>query len=407
MKIVHISMGFPIEYQGGITNYLRMLSREQTKNGHEVVIYCGGNEVEKTNEDGVKIKRYNSQIRPFSLEVNKKDNTYQTFFKELLKENGNIYHIHSLLSIDPRISNSFVESNITYIVSLHDYNLICPRVFMTHKDHTICHELNLKKCESCIGKLEQYDFLYRALNKLNIKVPTIPSKNNYKRFELFSRLLKNANKILPVSKKVSEIYSIVSKNNSKVITIGNDTANLIQKDKKKEFKNIINVAFLGSFTKIKGAEVFIELCKRNNNPLLQFSLYGRGDQKLIKKFESVGGKYCGSYNAQELPSILENIHVGAILSIWEDNGPQVVMELINQSIPVLGTLRGGIPDFINKNNGFLFNPDNEINLASAWLDSLTPEIVKNYYHTITPLKTPEEHYFELNTLYNSLIIKDK
>lgn len=390
-------MGFPVEYPGGITNYVRSLANAQSLNGDDVVVYCNGESNSEANSY-YSIKRYNSKIRPFTLNLYASDPSYLDFYSKLVAEKANVYHIHSLLGIDIRFAELFSESGLNYIVSLHDYNLICPRVFMVDKYNEVCRKVDLSKCSSCIGMVEQFDFVMRVMNKLKITTPTIACDRIYKRSHFLSMLLRRASFVLPVSSRVGEIFSDFTKSNQKVITIGNDTA-YITPERNKKITSKINVAFLGSFTRIKGAELFIEICKKNNNPLLNFCFYGRGDKKLLEQFKAVGGKDFGPYNATTLQKILNGIDIGAVLSIWEDNGPQVVMELLNNAIPVLGTQRGGIPDFINSENGFLFEPDDGVYSALNWLNSLTPDLVQKYHENIQKLKTPEQHYHEINDIY--------
>jgi glycosyltransferase involved in cell wall biosynthesis len=397
IKIVHICMGFPVEYPGGITNYVRSLATAQSKNGDKVVVYCNG-ENNKNTESDYLVKRYNSSIRPFTLNLFASDPSYLEFYNDLVSEKADVYHIHSLLGIDISFSELFSKSGLNYIVSLHDYNLICPRVFMVDKKQNVCRNIDLSKCSNCVGKLEQFDFLTRGLNKLKIKIPTFPSDRIYKRTYFFTMLLRNARFVLPVSTRVGEIFSDFTKSNQKTVSIGNDTAYVVP-ERIKVISDKINVAFLGSFTRIKGAELFIEICKKNTNPQLKFSFYGRGDSELLKKFKAVGGEDFGPYNANTLPEILKKIDVGAVLSIWEDNGPQVVMEMLNNAIPVLGTKRGGITDFISAENGFLFEPDEGVSSALNWLNTLSPNVVKNYHGNIQQLKTPEQHYYEINNIY--------
>lgn len=403
IKIVHICMGFPVEYPGGITNYVRSLANAQSKSGDEVVIYCNGENNKKTDSSYF-VKRYNSSIRPFTLNLFARDLSYVDFYNDLLSEKADVYHIHSLLGIDVRFSELFSKSGLNYIVSLHDYNLICPRVFMVDKKQNVCRNIDLSKCSKCVGKLEQFDFLTRAMNKLKISVPTFPSDRIYKRTYIFTKLLRNARFVLPVSTRVGEIFSDFTKSNQRTINIGNDTAYVVP-ERIKAISEKINVAFLGSFTKIKGAELFIEICERNTNAQLKFRFYGRGDSELLRKFKAVGGEDFGPYNSVTLPAILKEIDVGAVLSIWEDNGPQVVMEMLNNAIPVLGTKRGGITDFISTENGFLFEPDEGVDSALTWLNTLSPIKVKNYHNNIQQLKTPNEHYHEINNIYKESLSK--
>lgn len=404
MKIVHICMGFPVEYPGGITNYVRSLSGAQAAQGDEVIIYCNSrSESDNTNNTAqYAVKRYDSKIRPFTMDIDAKDPGYRSFYESLCAEEADVYHIHSLLGIDLRFVELFSQSSLNYIISLHDYNLICPRVFMVDKWEGICRQVVPAKCMACIGKLEQVDLLWRVYNKIKVPVPTLRSEKIYKRIYIFERLLKKASVLLPVSTRVSEIFSDFSANNLKVITIGNETANIVPERDKLKSEKII-VAFLGSFTKIKGAELFIELCKKNTNPLLEFCFYGRGKKELIDAFENAGGKNFGPYSSKSLPEVLNKIHVGAVLSIWEDNGPQVVMEMLNNAIPVLGTKRGGISDFINDHNGFLFDPDEEMQLALKWLSELTVDNVKQYHQNIKRLKTPQQHYIEVDEVYRGTL----
>lgn len=407
MKIVHLCMGFPIEFEGGITNYVRSLAEEQVNNNHEVIIYSNGNQ-QHTSLNTYTIKRYNSKIRPFSLNILEKDNSYQYFLRELIAENADVYHIHSLLGIDIRFSEEFSNSKLNYIISLHDYNLICPRVFMTDKHGNVCRYYNIEKCTGCIGLLEQNDLLNRAFKKFDLKLPTISSNNVYKRLKSNSKLLRNASLLLPVSKKVGEIFSPISIANQEIITIGNHTAYLPLVKKNIDNSTIINISFLGTFTRIKGADIFIKLCKNNTNKNVQFSLYGRGDKELINTFESVGGKYMGSYTSKTLPTILETVHLGAVLSIWEDNGPQVVMELINNGIPVIGTKRGGIPDFIiHGKNGYLFDPDIPIEIKglTEWINNLNNIKTNKLADTLEQLKTPYTHNQEIEKQYIRTIVQ--
>ncbi|WP_421187721.1 glycosyltransferase [Aeromonas sanarellii] len=393
MKIVHVCMGFPVEYPGGITNYVRSLASSQTDK-HEVTVVCNGERDYKPEGKGYKIIRYNSPIRNFSLSLNKEDPNIDSFVTMLVNESADLYHFHSLLGIDINFLNKWKNKN--YIVSLHDYNTICPRVFMVRGDGEICRSVKLDACTTCVGYLNQIDFLNRISNKFSIHLPKIKSNNVIHRNDLFIDFLNRSLMCYPVSKRVGEIFvnAGVNINKCKVITIGNDSANNFSR-RVPSTENKVQIAFLGTFTRIKGAELFIEMMKVIGTDLFDFNLYGRGDNKLIEMFNNLGGIYHGSYSPNELPSILSNIDIGAVLSIWEDNGPQVVMEMINNGIPVLGTSRGGIPDFIrHQETGFIFDPDTELKNAIDWLSSMDKKHLKKMMGNIYPLKSPKTHCCE-------------
>lgn len=393
MKIVHVCMGFPVEYPGGITNYVRTLALSQIDK-NEVTVVCNGELDYKPDGNGYKVIRYNSPIRNFSLSINARDPNIDAFVKILTDECADIYHFHSLLGIDIRFLDKWDNHN--YIVSLHDYNTICPRVFMVKGNGNICRSVNLDSCSKCVGYLNQVDILNRISNKISIPFPQIKSNNVIHRRDVFIDFLNKSLMCYPVSKRVGEIFidAGLDVNKCKVITIGNDSANDFSK-RYPSTESKVQIAFLGTFTKIKGAELFIEIIKAIGTERFDFNLYGRGDAKLIEKFTTLGGVYHGSYSPDNLSSILKNIDIGAVLSIWEDNGPQVVMEMINNGIPVLGTNRGGIPDFIcHQETGFIFEPDTELNNAITWLCGMDKENIRKMMGNIFPLKSPKMHCHE-------------
>ena len=97
--------------------------------------------------------------------------------------------------------------------------------------------------------------------------------------------------------------------------------------------------------------------------------------------------------------------VGLVLPIWEDNGPQVVMEMLNNKLPVIATSMGGITDFVNDNNGYLFNPYSNDGLEKAvdFINNLTSDKVFNMKTMISRTLSPKEHCLELLNVYQKIL----
>lgn len=401
MKIVHICLGFPIEFPGGITNYVASLSRAQGKE-NEVIVYSGENtrNFSKVDEEIFSNKRYNSKNRNFSLNFLSEDSSVNNLFENLKSEMADIYHFHSVLSIDLRLMKLFSVSELKYVVSFHDYNMVCPRVYMVDKWDNICHEVSIEKCRKCVGFLDQIDFVKRISDKLNFSLPVIRSNNIEKRENIFRKFLQNSSANLAVSKRVKKIYEVFKDVKIETISIGNESAKYFSPRTYNDIDEL-TIAFLGSFDIKKGAKIFIDICK-NSQSNTKFVVYGRGDKNLIDEFEQVGGEYKGTYTPEQLRSILNRVHIGCVLSIWEDNGPQVTMELINNCIPTIGTNRGGIPDFIFPGTGLVIEPE-DISTAVDWVDSLTLDKLNELCRNIKPLKTPEFHARELIYKYEEIL----
>ena len=114
----------------------------------------------------------------------------------------------------------------------------------------------------------------------------------------------------------------------------------------------------------------------------------------------------GEYKQKDLPRLLREYDLGCVLSVWEDNGPQVVMELLNNNIPVIGTEMGGIPDFVQDGeNGFLYNPYSKesFDILIRKLENMTFESCENMKSRIKRTLTPEEHFEELNKEYTNIV----
>lgn len=409
MKILHICTGWPLSYQGGITNYVRVLAKEQAKNGIEVHVLGGLDE--KKNEYNFVYKEYTSKIRTFSYSPLVDKKALEEIRKYLEKEQFDIIHIHSLVAIDWDIYEVIKEYH--YIVSLHDYCFICPRTYMFTEDKNVCSKYDKEKCKKCISYLDRIDIVRKGINKLNrmykwkIKIPYVYQNITNNRYEKFICLLNNAEYVLPVSKRVEQIYKdsgVISK--SKVLHIGNVSAdNYIEEYEYNDKKHKIKIVFLGRLTVYKGADLFIEIVnKLSKCENVEFHFHG-DSQKYSKQLKEAGVINHGRYNQKELTEILKKYDMGMVLSIWEDNGPQVVMELLNNHIPVIGTKMGGIPDFVNDKNGYLFNPysEDEIELLVEYIKKLDVNTVSKLKRNIQPTTTTKEHYEKLIEIYNEVI----
>lgn len=405
-KILHICTGFSIDFQGGITNYVRSIANEQNKNGHDVFIMA-----DSGVDNGYKIIRFRSKIRN-TLFYNKRDNNCNEFLSNFFRENKfDVIHIHMILNMDYRLADILIKNKLKYIVSLHDYYYICPRVQMVPFDEDRCEQANSKKCASCFSVFFKTLYLRKAFEKVfGLKfVEKFPFKSKiiYQEwFNTYEKLLAHAKALLPVSNRVMEIYKNSGINgNYKVLHIGNLAALDFDYVKKTNESKEINVVFLSLASKIKGADLFCDLIKKTKNQLLRFHFYGRCDAKMKNKLENSGVICHGNYLQSELKNILEKMDLGVVIPIWEDNGPQVVMEMLNNKLPVLGTKMGGIPDFVNDKNGFLFNPydKNEVEKAVNFLDNLNRDEIKIKISNIKRTLTPHEHYLELEKIYADII----
>jgi glycosyltransferase involved in cell wall biosynthesis len=404
MKILHVSTGFPLSYPGGITNYVRALAKIQANMGDEVHVLARP-EKQALRTDKVRLASYvPSHVTPFSLEIVEEDPTSSKIVDLLHKERFDIVHFHMALDLPLRLLRDFSSFGVPYVVSLHDYFYICPRIFMIDAATDICREVDIQKCRSCVGRLDQVNLLRRAARKLAITLPRVPSFGAERRMETMKAFLQNAALLLPVSTRTAEIYRrIVPDGHFEVEQIGNESADTEPVARTKSDK--IRLTALGTLNKPKGAVVLEELIRRVRRPDIEFHFHGRAFDGYDKRLQSLGLVCHGSYVPKDLPSIIAKTDVGLVLPIWEDNGPQVAMEFINNLVPVLGTRRGGVPELVAEGAGFLFDPDDHLDIerAVAWIEDLNKEKIEDISLHMQRLKTPAEHAARIAVLYHQTL----
>lgn len=268
-----------------------------------------------------------------------------------------------------------------------------------------CRMVDVEKCKRCISFFENYNVIRHITKKTNIRLPSI--KNTYldNRLKFVKNFFYHAKKVLPVSAGVERIFKeAIPDANYKILNIGNATASFFTK-KEKNSNGYINAVFLGTLNRHKGGDLFLDIANRVKNNLVKFSFYGRASAEYELAMSKSNVINHGSYSPSDIKNILSDVDVGLVLPIWEDNGPQVVMELLNNGVPVIGTNVGGIPDFVDHlTTGYLFNPDSkqEIDQFIAWMNSLNETDIDKLMKNIKRLKTLNEHAEELLILYRSV-----
>lgn len=403
MKILHIATGYPVTFNGGITNYVRTLATDQVEGGNDVTVLSAP--LPEGARVPFKVVEHRSRaLRPFSLKYVEHDPAADRILDLITQERFDIVHFHMGLDLAMEFYGRLPDTGIPYIVSVHDYYLACPRIVMIDDRDTVHREVNLDECARCVGVLHQVDVLEKGRRLAGVALPRVRSRNVYRRAETMRKFLKQARAVLPVSRRVEEILrSFEPEARYSVVHIGNKTAS--QPMPEHVDGGVIRCTVLGMMSHHKGANVLRSILESVRRPDLEFHFYGRGDKKLLSELERLGLVCHGSYTPADLPDIMAQTDVGLVLPIWEDNAPQVVMEFLNSGVPVFATRMGGIPDFVNESNGVLFDPYSPKETAEFHerLCRLSAEELAAFRARITQLKTPARHCTEIDEIYASVL----
>jgi glycosyltransferase involved in cell wall biosynthesis len=344
------------------------------------------------------------RVRPFSLRMVEEDAPSAQISALLRREQFDLVHFHMALDLPLHFLSGFARMGVPYVVSLHDYFYICPRIFMVDFESQVCRHVDLEKCRRCVGWLDQNDVLRGAARRLGLVLPRVPSSVADRRIEAMKRFLQRAELLLPVSTRTAQIYrQVIPEGRFQVERIGNQSATLEPPAKTKS--NAIRLVATGTLCGIKGAGILEQIMRRVRRSDVEFHFYGRTLEGYDERLQRLGLKCHGDYSPTDLPIIMANSDIGLVMPIWEDAGPQVAMEFINNFVPVLGTRRGGIPDIVSEDAGFLFDPCDicDLERAVAWIEALDRAKIDEISARIARLITPETHARRIVEIYSELL----
>ncbi len=223
------------------------------------------------------------------------------------------------------------------------------------------------------------------LTKIILGIPYVVSEHwsvyqpyNYKKksniFKLLTQLIiKNSAAMLPVSKQMGEQLKKININ-AKIHDVGNvvDTQLFFPKNKEKNDKTkFIHISTLDNDAKnISGILNAIKKVSEKNQ-LFSFTFVAETEtaywQNLVNE---IGIKpYVNFKNALSSQAIANELqtHDAFVLFSNYEGQPCVLLESIACGTPVITTNVGGIPEFVNADNGILIMPKDENTLVNSML----------------------------------------
>lgn len=172
----------------------------------------------------------------------------------------------------------------------------------------------------------------------------------------------------------------------------------------------LRIGFIGGISEHKGAHVLIEAVKSREIPW-KLEIYGNYElyPDYFTKLQQLADRdsrihFCGTFPNDRIKSILANIDVLVVPSLWQENTPLVIYSAQSARCPVVASDVGGIAEVIEHEvNGLLFEPGNSSQLAHA-LERLALDralLHRLSIHAIKP-KSIEDYVKELEIIYHEI-----
>lgn len=316
--------------------------------------------------------------------------------KKLKQFQPDIIHIHNWhFASGPLIMRSISKKKIPFIITLHNYRLLCPSAIFL-----------------CNGKIFR--------NSISSNFPWTAIKNKvyrnsyiqtfwlafivwfHKKIDTWDR----ANRYIVLTEFARKIYisSHININNNKFIIKQNFSKKSISNF---EYKNKIGeFLFIGRLSQEKGIDCLIQAFK-GTNYIINIGGDGPLKEKIIdasKLFPNI--KYLGKLNETQVIKYLNEMEALILPSVCYEGMPMTITEAFSVGVPVIASNLGAMSSMIkDEHNGLLFEPGNSDSLIqklNEWQSKSEEEKKQfslNAYNTYLEYYTPEKNKELLMNIY--------
>lgn len=168
-------------------------------------------------------------------------------------------------------------------------------------------------------------------------------------------------------------------------------------------------AFFGQLSPFKGLDVLLSAIltmPKAQRKLVRLDIHGANlevqadeyKKKIASLLKKCGDnvRLHGSYEAEQLPTLMAACDWVVMPSVWWENSPVVIQEAASAGRPILGSDIGGIKEKIHEKLGFTFPPKNPTALADAMLEAMNVEV---FDHWQKSLQTDNNTYDLIKKVY--------
>ena len=401
MRIVLAVHHFPPRRASGAELRAYRLACWLVQAGHEVQVVC----IEGTEDlaqgkglgcveemyDGISVQRLSFDLKSWPDPIYWAfDNPflYQHFEPLLARTKPDLLHLVSgyLMGIAPL--RAAQKLGIPSVVTLTDFWFLCPTIQLLRGDDSLCWGPESAECTRC------WLNRWRPFHWLELHAPAclcpvaawlrkgvaIPGDLRAKMQAFLERqrqlclALNRVSAIICVTQFLADVH-IANGVSSELFHVipywqGED-AQLAHCAGSPERQGPIHFAYLGSVSPYKGVKVLLRAFRRlgsgSGARLTIFGpVYPPSFLRELERLSAQNGpiRLAGRYEHDELGSILADVDVVVVPSLWHENAPRTLIEAFQHTKPVIASNVGGIAALVRDGvNGLLFERGNSEALA--------------------------------------------
>lgn len=372
---------------------------------------------------------------------------------ELLRTIGpvDVLHFQSTEGLTASVLHRFRESfpDAKMIYTAHNYGLVCPIVTLWYDNRLVCDDYQEgARCTSCHGAPHSARAVQwrRRLRLPGASIPTLkrqggadasaraspassspalprsgrsrpPARpadaSSYAayRWANVAACRDVFDHVLAVSNRTRQVLAARGVPEEKIAVTYIGTGNkerFLQSPKRTNERGELHLAYLGYMSREKGFRFLLE-CLEGLAPSLASRITltvaaentSPGDyaRMLALRSRLREVRYFDGYSAAGMPALLEGVNLGIVPVLWEDNLPQVAIELVSNGIPILTSARGGAREIFGDER-FVFQDGAHADLAALLGRIVEKEICTSaFWQSDFNLRSMDEHVDELSHYY--------
>ncbi len=357
-------------------------------------------------------------------------------FRQFLIDQGpfDVIHFHSFEGLTTKVLQLKSEfQNTLFVHTIHDYGLFCPTVrFWTYDARNCALTQGQVYCYSCVRKelVHRYtDYLVvkrmldgrphrmTILDRVARIIEILHTRLSYKIHDYFEDVRRQNVKMvnsfsdgeLCVSHRVMDIATSHGINSSKCIVsyIGTLAASSYLGQCRTAVNSpVLTILFMGSAAPEKGLDTLLSALECIDSSRCTIALKvaaGIDDVTVLRRLDVLGHHLAGvihynGYTHQDFGQIMQDVNLGVVPPLWEDNLPQVAIEMIAHGIPIITGIHGGAQE-LNTHPCFLFTDSSDLQGKIEQICNHR-NLLNDYWSYVTPLMTMELHVNQLQQIYS-------
>jgi glycosyltransferase involved in cell wall biosynthesis len=304
-----------------------------------------------------------------------------------------ILHLHNLLNLSFDLPRLARERGARVVATLHDYTLLCAsggqRVHQ--QESYVCREIEPDRCSRCFSRSPFHrqmavsratgGAMGRAAAKLHARVPWLTSAISRRApgpsitsADIVRRLAAARHVFGAVDLFIAPSAAL----GAEFVRFGLPAGRLEVSDygfrasaaRRAPSRGALRIGFAGTLVWHKGVHVLLEAARMLCGA---FEVQIHGDPNVFPEYtirlKELGAglpvRFAGGYAQEDVASVLGQLDVLVVPSIWPENSPLVMHEAFMHGVAVVGAATGGIPDLIRDGGGLIYDPMSPAELASV------------------------------------------